>query len=627
MSKKIFLLAAIIYLMSFFQGNVYSSGNEIGLKIDNELIVFNENMGYPFIDSAYRTQVPFRIALEKFGASVSWSNNTASAQKGYIKVDVPIGKPYILKNGVKIPTDTTALVKNGRAYLPIRPVLEALNARVIWNEAEKLIEVVKVKPRPKSDISQEDMTKPDYIVSSESELRNALKSKAKIKLKNNIDVSSTLEVRNPTVIDGAGYIIGGKNKNQIFKVYIADFTLQNITLKDGKNTLKTGHFSDQCGAAVMMTGKKGKESVGEFKAVNVNFINNECASSSNLGDIRGGAVYLFSVPYAYFSNCRFIGNKASNGGAIGGLGSSMKVVNCDFIANKATGNIGGQNGSGGAISLDGLDQNGKTAFFDVIGSNFTGNSGDRLGGAIFYVFHKPGDEGYHKRSTASIVNSTFEFNELLSKEEGQGGAIYAQEGDLKMDSCTFDQNRGLKQGGGLWFLSYTGNLDIINSTFYKNTLSSPNLGMGGAIAVNAVMCKITNSTFADNYAWFHGGGIQAIDSSKVRLTNCILSNNRSERDWAVYNTNMQLSDGGGNIEYVNPSIKAGKKVKDEKATAAVLNKDPKLLPLADYGGFTKTMAIVKGSPAINIGAKGSPVTDQRGVKRIGTADAGAYEFE
>ncbi len=435
-----------------------------------------------------------------------------------------------------------------------------------------------------------------------------------------------MEVRYPTIIDGAGYFIGGKGKCQVFKVFAVDFTIQNITIKDGKNAVKNGHFSDQCGAAVMMTGKKGNTSEGKFKAVNVNFINNECASSSNLGDIQGGAVYLFSVPNGYFSNCVFIGNKASNGGAIGGLGSSFKVMNCGFIANKATGIIGSQHGNGGAISIDGLDQNGKTAYFDVAGSSFTGNTSNRLGGAIFYVFHKPGDEGYYRKSTDSIVNSTFEFNEIANTDEGQGGAIYAQEGDLKVDSCTFDQNRCFKQGGGLWFLSFTGNLDIINLTFHKNTLLSPNLGMGGAIAVSAVMCKITNTTIANNYAWFHGGGIQTTDGSKVKLTNCILSNNRFERDWAVYNTNTQLSDGGGNIEYLSSAIISGRKVKDEKAAAGSLIKDPMLFPLADNGGYTKTMALGKGSSAVNIGVNNSPAVDQRGAVRNGKKDAGAYEL-
>jgi hypothetical protein len=56
--------------------------------------------------------------------------------------------------------------------------------------------------------------------------------------------------------------------------------------------------------------------------------------------------------------------------------------------------------------------------------------------------------------------------------------------------------------------------------------------------------------------------------------------------------------------------------------------DPKLGPLADNGGPTKTHALLPGSPAIDAGANtGAPATDQRGFPRIvGAAiDIGSYE--
>jgi hypothetical protein len=52
--------------------------------------------------------------------------------------------------------------------------------------------------------------------------------------------------------------------------------------------------------------------------------------------------------------------------------------------------------------------------------------------------------------------------------------------------------------------------------------------------------------------------------------------------------------------------------------------DPKLGPLADNGGPTKTMALLAGSPAIGGGA-GCPSTDQRGEPRKGACDIGAYQ--
>jgi hypothetical protein len=60
----------------------------------------------------------------------------------------------------------------------------------------------------------------------------------------------------------------------------------------------------------------------------------------------------------------------------------------------------------------------------------------------------------------------------------------------------------------------------------------------------------------------------------------------------------------------------------------VIGFSPNLAPLDDNGGFTKTHALLAGSPAINAGTSiGCPATDQRGIARPQgtTCDIGAYE--
>ncbi len=60
-----------------------------------------------------------------------------------------------------------------------------------------------------------------------------------------------------------------------------------------------------------------------------------------------------------------------------------------------------------------------------------------------------------------------------------------------------------------------------------------------------------------------------------------------------------------------------------------LDADPLLGPLRNNGGFTETMALGTGSPAIDAGDNGvCPTTDQRGVTRqLESCDIGAYEYE
>ncbi|WP_066498634.1 copper amine oxidase N-terminal domain-containing protein [Abyssisolibacter fermentans] len=105
------------------------------IKIDDEYVRFNDELGHPFIDENNRMQVPFRATLEKFEATVKWDNDllTAVAIKDDITVEVPINKKYILKNGEKIENDTNAVIKNERTYLPIRAVMEAFGCEVSFD--------------------------------------------------------------------------------------------------------------------------------------------------------------------------------------------------------------------------------------------------------------------------------------------------------------------------------------------------------------------------------------------------------------------------------------------------------------------------------------------------------------
>ena len=122
--------------------------NPIEVHIDGTRVSMDNQTGTLFVDGNMRTQVPFRAALEAFGAGVAWDgmNNTAIAVKGDIVLKIPVGQNYFTQNGTTIRMDTAAQVKDGRTYLPIRPVLEALGATVEWNADQKVISVTSGEP-------------------------------------------------------------------------------------------------------------------------------------------------------------------------------------------------------------------------------------------------------------------------------------------------------------------------------------------------------------------------------------------------------------------------------------------------------------------------------------------------
>lgn len=130
-----YLLMGILIFSTAFT-NAVSAEEVVTVELNGEVITFNEDYGFPFIDENDRTQVPFRLTMETFGAEVLWDEETftASAVFDGIRVDIPIGEQYILRDGEIILNDTTSRIINDRTYLPIRVVFEAFGADISWEQ-------------------------------------------------------------------------------------------------------------------------------------------------------------------------------------------------------------------------------------------------------------------------------------------------------------------------------------------------------------------------------------------------------------------------------------------------------------------------------------------------------------
>jgi len=119
----------------------------VGIYLDGKKVAFAEDMGEPFIDSHNRVQIPFRGVLEAIGATVTWDQKerTAIGTKEGIEVQVEIGKKYIKRNGEVIIIDAQAIIIQGRTYIPVRAVLEAFGAQVVWEQATRDVKITTEK--------------------------------------------------------------------------------------------------------------------------------------------------------------------------------------------------------------------------------------------------------------------------------------------------------------------------------------------------------------------------------------------------------------------------------------------------------------------------------------------------
>jgi len=131
------------------QGPTYSYVKEINLQIGEQAATINDiptTLDQPAYVKDGRTLVPFRFLGEALGATVTWddTNKMASLKLNGSEVNVTIGSIKASVNNVESALDVPAEVKEGRTFVPLRFVSEALGASVDYDDETKTVTVTVV---------------------------------------------------------------------------------------------------------------------------------------------------------------------------------------------------------------------------------------------------------------------------------------------------------------------------------------------------------------------------------------------------------------------------------------------------------------------------------------------------
>ena len=405
-----------------------------------------------------------------------------------------------------------------------------------------------------------------------------------------------------------------------------------LTIPDGAPGAATGDLDVEDGRLRIVHPGRGRATIRQE------------ASARVLDALAGAPLTVQGVRVTGGSNP----DDGGNGGGIRATAAKLALVRSVVSGNEAPGCGGGihtQDGaalvlrrarvsanssdsSAGGISHSCFGNAGKLTMVDsVIAGNRSDADGDgigRGGGMYFQTFN---DSPFSSIADSAIArNSTGPGGNVFGASEG--GGIYADLGRLRITGTTINGNRTGDGGGGL-SIDGTEPLVIVNSTIANNRAKR----VGGGISLESRVLELNAVTVARNLGNSDGvlseagGGVFNGENAEFRVENSLIALNR-------------LTDigGGGTLRNdcssVDPFTSLGHNLlstdflcEDEfDAQGDRVRRNARIGKLARNGGPTETIALKRGSPAID-GAKrrSAPKRDQRGRKRDRRPDIGAFE--
>ena len=400
---------------------------------------------------------------------------------------------------------------------------------------------------------------------------------SKVVIQNNMSGPGTMG------IGGEVYIYGNAT------LIISDSMISgNSTSNDKTN----GDFYNGMGGGIY--------NMGSLNITNVTISNNTSQNSgAGLYNAKGGHA---NISGAIIENNQSISGASKEGG--GGIYSAdtLLLQGGTTIKNNQAHNGGGLY-STGATTLNSVTIDGNTAAIS--------------GGGIYQVYGQPTTR--LTASNISIVNNQAQLGGGVDNDFGAGSGEVAALGYLQIEQSTVAHNHASESGGG-FFNENQASMYLVNDTISNNDAA----GVGGGIATgsNGATGLALNVTIAYNTAP-QGAGI-ITGGGDFQLQNVLLAKNTNQNCSTGYGGT--ITSNAGNLSSDSTCALSGPLDKN--------NLDPKTGQLTDNGGTIQTIALEKGSPAINAGLQFlAPQIDQRGSPRGGDGngdgipgvDIGAFE--
>ncbi len=425
----------------------------------------------------------------------------------------------------------------------------------------------------------------------------------------------------------------------------------NLTMStSGTTTLNT----------VMFTGNTAGDSAGGFNVLSAGGTVNvtESTFTSNTAATDGGGIQSLAISLVV-TESTFSMNSASRGGGIASIhaiGNTLRIENSTFTENSAT-------DDGGAMYVrKPFNTSSTDPTVRILGSTLTNNTATAGGG--LYVSGDENAEIVIESTTISdniassigggimltgindeasyslsITGSTINGNQANTLD---GGGIFSTAGTLAITTSTISNNVAARDGGGIHDASLTaaitgttisGNTSTIRGGgYYKartgvgasfiDSLVSANTSTssdGGGIYFRGSSLTLVGTTVSGNTANF-GAGLRVDQTGTVSIDNSTITANTARGQLGGIGATSTTID-------VRSSIIAGNIDADSTDpdldvndlgtnTNNLINTDPVLTDLGDFGGPVFTHMPMETSPALDAGSNPNTLTnDARGFDR------------
>ncbi len=394
-------------------------------------------------------------------------------------------------------------------------------------------------------------------------------------------------------------------------------TITNTTLSDNTTGGGGGLWNDGNATMVdcVMTGNStlgaggGMYNTGELTATGCTISGD---SGTGVNNAAGGITYL--------NGCTISGVTSGNGILNSG---QLTVKSCTI---SGTSQIGIRNDAGTAYVGDSTISGGSGIIF---GGNLLNQVGGTLTLTDCTISGGTGGSGagLYNGGTATVTDCTFSDNSSPGTGGGISNGPLQSSAVLILADSTLVGNTTPQEGGGLY---NNGTATLIDDTIANNVGTGSAIGAGVA---NADITTLIACTISGNTTGLYGGGI--LDSggvnsgSEMRIYDTIVAGNITENGTVAPN-DIGVGAGitvSGACNLIGPGGSGGLVDGDDGNIILSSTAGLDLAPLANNGGLTQTMALQKGSPAIEAGEPFSGLTsDQRGDPLDSPyPDIGAYQ--